>query len=404
MLQGKPVIAMMGLLALGVSAAADTRATTGLSIRIPDETATTGLSLRISDETAPAGGMVQMKVRTYEVTPISGGRPLFSFDPALFDGVAGVGMFAPTGELAGAAVVDGNHVAIAYVTTTPFTGDYPLLTVALRIRQDLAVGSRTLFTLDPSSLWNLNGAMLRTTVSGTMVGTAVSGTVAGTRRVSPATVTVGGSVAITNVIPGEGWFPAGTVVSVRGLGFNSDSRLRVDTAITAVRVVSSTEIQFTLAQAANMTAARLRVVNPNTSTNTYYSYMRGIPAATSGRTLLSTTQPIFSGTTRSLATFGPIPALNGTQYAALALQNPNLASANVTIELYAADGTLLHSSSRSLENGYRLSLELSELFDGVAPPPDASVRVTSSLPIEVFGLLCDEGTWTVTPRLPTEAK
>ena len=394
----------MCLLALGASAAARTRATTGLSFPIPDETATTGLSLRILDETAPAGGMVQMKVRSYEVTPISGGRPLFSFNTELFDGVAGVGMFASTGELAGAAVVDGNHVAIAYVTTTPFTGNYPLLTVALRIRHDVAAGSRTLFTLDPSSLWNLNGTVLRTAVSGTMVGTAVSGTVAGTRRVSPAIVTVGGSVAITNVIPGEGWFPAGTVVSVRGLGFNSDSRLRVDTAVTAVRVVSSTEIQFTLAQAANMTAARLRVVNANTSTTTYYSYMRGIPAATSGRTLLSTTQPIFSGTTRSLATFGPIPAMNGTQYAALALQNPNLASANVTIGLYAADGTLLHSSLRPLENGYRLTLELSELFDGVAPPPGASVRVTSSLPIEVFGLLCDEGRWTVTPRLPTEAK
>ena len=389
MLRGKPFTTLMCLLALWASAAAETRASIGLSFRIPDET-------------APAGGMVQMKVRTTEVTPISGGRPQFSFDPALFDGVAGVGMFAPTGELAGAAVVVGNHVRIAYVTTTPFTGDYPLLAVALRIRQDLAAGSRTLFTLDPLSLWNLTGTLVRTGVSGALVGTSLSGTLVGT-SVSPATVTVGGSVAITNVIPGEGWFPAGTVVSIRGMGFNSHSRLRVNTAITAVRVVSSTEIQFTLAQAANMTAARLRVVNPKASTNTYYSYMRGIPAATSGRTLLSTTQPIFSGTTRSLATFGPIPALNGTQYAALALQNPNLASANVTIELYAADGTLLHASSRSLENGYRLSLELSELFDGVAPPSGASVRVTSSLPIEVFGLLCDEGTWTVTPRLPTEA-
>ena len=75
-------------------------------------------------------------------------------------------------------------------------------------------------------------------------------------------------------------------------------------------------------------------------------------------------------------------------------------AANVTIALYAADGTLLHSSSRSLESGYRLALELSELLDGVAPPPGAFVRVTSSLPIEVFGLLCDEGAWTVTPRLP----
>ena len=63
--------------------------------------------------------------------------------------------------------------------------------------------------------------------------------------------------------------------------------------------------------------------------------------------------------------------MNALQYAALALQNPNLASANVTMALHAADGTLLHSSARSLQSGYRLALELSELFDGVAPPPGA---------------------------------
>ena len=77
--------------------------------------------------------------------------------------------------------------------------------------------------------------------------------------------------------------------------------------------------------------------------------------------------------------------MNAMQYAALALQNPNLASADVTMGLHAADGTLLMSSARSLENGYRLTLELSELFDGVTPPTGASVRVTSSLPIGVFG-------------------
>ena len=73
------------------------------------------------------------------------------------------------------------------------------------------------------------------------------------------------------------------------------------------------------------------------------------------------------------------------------------------MELHAADGTLLHSSARSLQSGYRLALELSELFDGMTPPPGASVRVISSLPIQVFGLLCDEGAWTVTPWLPAEA-
>ena len=233
----------------------------------------------------------------------------------MFATIEGIGIFATYGEVAGAAVIDGNHVAMAYATTEPFTGDDdPFLTVALRIRDDVAVGSRSEFTLDPSSA-DLNGTVVRT-------------------RVSPGRVTVGGSVAISDVIPGDGWFPAGTVVSVRGVGFNSRSRLKVDDiAVGSVRVMSSTEIRFTLREAANMTAQRLRVDNPDGSRSTYYSHMRGIPAATSGRTLLSTTQPFFSGTKRSVSTFGPIPAMNGAQYAGLALQNPNLTAAAVTIAL-----------------------------------------------------------------------
>ena len=162
-------------------------------------------------------------------------------------------------------------------------------------------------------------------------------------------------------------------------------------------------MRFTLRETANLTGARLRIDNPDLSRATYYLYMRGIPAATSNRALLSTTQPIFSGTTRSVASVGPLPAMDGTQSAALALQNPGLASATVTLELLASDQTLLLSSTRSLPNGHRLALEISELFDGVVPPAGASVRVISSLPIQAFGLLCDEGAWTVTPWLPAEA-
>src|SRR6478736_1181589 len=40
------------------------------------------LSMRIPNEAAPPGAMVQMKLMTTEVTPISGGRPGFAFDMA----------------------------------------------------------------------------------------------------------------------------------------------------------------------------------------------------------------------------------------------------------------------------------------------------------------------------------
>ena len=59
------------------------------------------LSMRIPNEGAPAGAMVQMKVMTTEVTPISGGRPGFAFDMAFFDGAAGFAVAAPNGEAAG---------------------------------------------------------------------------------------------------------------------------------------------------------------------------------------------------------------------------------------------------------------------------------------------------------------
>ena len=346
----------------------------------------TDLRFRVRDETAPPGSIVQMKVVTTEVTPISGGRGRFAFDQNVFDAVEGIGLFATNGEVAGAAVIDGAQVRLAYVTTEAFTGDYPFMTVALRIRPDAMPGTRTTFGLDPSSLWNSNGALVRA-------------------RISPGTVTVGGSVAIGNVVPGEGRLPAGTVVSVRGVGFGARSRLRAEDGLdnTTPRLVSSTEMQFTLRRPANMTAQMLRVDNPDGSRSIYYSYMRGVPAAASRRALLAATQTIFSGTTRSVATVGPLPALSAAQFAGIALHNPNLTSVSVTIDLLATDGSLLSSSTRSLDGGSRLALELAELPDGVTPPPGGSVRVTASSPIGAFGLLCDEAARTVTPLLPSEA-
>lgn len=345
----------------------------------------TGLRFRIPDETAPPGSIVQMKVWTTEVTPISGGRGRFAFDQNVFANVEGIGLFATNGEVAGAAVIDGAQVRLTHVTTETVRGEYPVLTVALRIRPDAIPGTRTTFVLDPSSIWNTNGAFVGA-------------------RISPGTVTVGGSAAIGNVVPGEGWLPAGTVVSVRGVGFGTLSRLRAgDLEITPPLLMSPTEMQFALRRPANMTGQMLRLDNPDQSRSLYYSYMRGVPAAASRRPLLSATRTIFSGTTRTVATVGPLPALSAGQFAGIAVHNPTLASVNLTIDLLAADGTLVSSSSRSVAAGARLALDVAEIMDGVTPPAGASIRVTASSPVGTFGLLCDENARTVTPLLAQEA-
>jgi hypothetical protein len=345
------------------------------------------LTFSVRDERAPAGSMVQMKVKETEPTPISGGRPRMRFSADVFDGVRGIGLFAPTGEAAGAAILDGNFVTITYVTTTPLTGgEYPVLTVTLALRPDAAPGTRTVFTLEPASIWTIGGR--------TMASKASSGT-----------VTVGGTLAITDVTPAGGLFPAGTVISVRGVGFNARTRIRLNgTRLGPARVVSPTEIQLTLPRATDMSGAELRADDSGQESTTYYAYLRGIPAATSQRPLLATSLPVFSGVARTLATLGSLPAMTPPyQYAAVAVQNPSLQPASMTLVLYAANGGVLGVTTRSLASGHRMMLELTELFGGARTLPGSSVRVLSSVPVQTFGLVVDERIQTVTPRLPVEA-
>jgi hypothetical protein len=346
------------------------------------------LSFHVQDETAPAGNMVQMKVEETEATPISGGRPRARFSTAMFEGVAGIGLFTPTGEAAGAAVLDGSYVTITYVTTTPLTGgEYPVLTVTLALREGLAPGSSTEFSLEPASIWTVDGRTIAT-------------------KKSTADVTVGGTLAVNDVVPAGRSFPAGTVISVRGAGFDSRTRLRLNgNRRDDARVVSPTEIQFTLSQPTNMAGAQLRLDDSDNQSVTYYAYLRGIPAATSQRPLLAATMPVFSGVARTVSTFGSIPFMAPPyQYAALALQNPNLEPVSMTLVLYAANGGVLAVSTRSLESGHRWALELSEIFGGVRPPAVSSVRVLASQPIQMFGMVIDDRIRTITPRLPVEAR
>jgi hypothetical protein len=343
------------------------------------------LTFNLRDETAPAGTMVQMKLEETVVTPISGGRPRMRLGPGLT--VAGVAIIARDGELAGAAVPEGDSVAITFVSTASGSGgEYPVMTVSLRLDPDLEEGTEIPVVLDPST-WTINGAAIGS-------------------RAAEATVTVGGSLSITRVVPGEGFFPAGTLVTIHGTGFEGDIRLRLngDTVVEDTNL-SDTEIQFTLPEAMNLAGAELRLDHRDTNERVfYYSYLRGTPAAISQRALLSTLQPVFSGVTRSAATFGPIPALNSAlQYAALALQNPNLEPVEIALDLHASDGTLVESAARSLPSGHRLVLEVSELFDGLRTPRGGFVRVRSSPAVEAFGLIVDERTRSVTPRLMIDA-
>ncbi len=344
------------------------------------------IALKIPNETAPPGGVAQMKFLNTEPTPISSGRPHMDYDSSIFDDVWGIQLFNPSADLNGVAIVNGSSVWIDFICNGPMTGtDYPVMTMALHVRPNAAVGSQTQFDIDPQTTWTVGylPAIMKT--------------------VAPATVTVAGSVSITNVVPGGGMLPAGSIVKVQGLGFQPRTSLQVNGIQTqSVKVVSSTEIDIVLAQPGDMTGKRIQVVNPDGSQDFYYSYMRGIDLGVSNQSMLANAIPIFSAVKHSKATFAPIGAAQSSQFTGLAMQNQNLSAANVTVTLYSANGKQLGSSTISLPSGYRLMREVSELT-GATPPLGSYVVVSSDSSIQMFGFLADTGSNTITPFVAAAA-
>jgi hypothetical protein len=346
------------------------------------------ISLHVPNETAPPGGLAQMKFMVTVPTPISSGGPRVSIDDSMFDGVWGIELFAPGADLNGVAMVNGSRVDIRYSTTGgPAGTDYPIMTLALHVRPGAAPGSSTQFHLDPSSTWTVSGAT------------------ATLKPEPPATVTVGGTISILDVIPGGGVLPAGSQVSIRGMGFQPKTQVQLNAIkFQSIHFVSPSEIQFTLAETTNMTGQKIQVVNPDGSQDTYFSYMRGIPLAVSSQPLLAGAVPIFSSITHSRAVFTPVAASSASQFTGIALQNPGTAPANVTVALYSADNALLGSGALTLPAGYRLMGTTQEFAQGAAPVAGSYLVVASTQPVQVFGFLADTSAGTVTPFTAAQAQ
>lgn len=347
------------------------------------------VALKIPNEMAPAGGLVQMKLLVTEPTPISTGNVLSYFDQVIFDGVWGIELFNPSGDVSGVAMVTPGKMQVRYTASSgPLGSDYPIMTVALHIRNDAPAGRQTLFDLDPSSSWVLG-----------LLGAATM------KPIPPAMVTVGGTISILNVIPGGGLLQPGALVSIVGMGFQPKTQVQLNNIKAGpITVVNSQLIQFTVAEATSMTGKKIQVVNPDGSQDTYFSYMRGIPLAQSSRPLLGPAVPIFSAVTHTKAVFAPMGSPSATRFSGLALQNPSQAPANVTVALYAPYGTLLGSSAIVLPSGYRLMEEASEMAQGAAPVPGSYAVVSSDQPIQMLGFTGDDAAGTVIPFAPVQAQ
>jgi len=295
--------------------------------------------------------------------------------------VIGIELFNPNGDVSGVAMTAGSMVSVSSITSTGTQGsDYPIMTLSFQLPANVSSGTRLPFSLDPSSTWTLG-----------LLGTATL------KPLLPSTISVGGSISITNVVPGGGLQPAGTVVSVQGMGFQTGTQVQLSNIkASSISVVSPQEIQIVLAEPTQMTGKKIQVTNPDGSQDTYFSYMRGIPLGQSSHPLLASAVPIFSSVTHSQAVFSAAASLTASEFTGIAVQNPNLEPATVTFTLFSSGNTSLGSSTMVIPSGYRMMRDMSELT-GVVPPTGSYVVVSSDFPVQMFGFLGDSVTGTVVP-------
>ena len=348
-----------------------------------------GVELRIADETVPPGGMLQLKVEITEPKPILKGGQRAGYAANFLGPVQGIALFSPKGDASGTAVLSKGaaHLSLSSPRVDMGTNiDYPILAIAMPVKATAIRGKTASLVLDPSfSQWvDPNGQDYPVLLANGVL-------------------TVGGTLSISNILPGGGVVPAATTIRILGMGFQPDTKVQVNEATLATsKYVSANEIDVTLTTRVNMTSRRIRVVDPSTGERVeYFSYQRTTSAGKSQHPLIAATAPLFNQSTWKLGYFKPV--LSGSQFSGLAMQNETATVAKVRLQLFASNGTLLATHNQSLLAQKRMTRDVAEFFPGVVPATGTTLKVSviSGPPIQLLGLVGDDALGTVDPQDPS---
>jgi hypothetical protein len=340
-------------------------------------------TLRVSSEITPAGDMAQIKLLVTSPMPIIGGNGAFDLSQVSFASIDGINLFSPTGDVAGAAVVNGSQLNVRFLSpggTFGTTTDYPIMTVALRTSPNCFLGQIMPVSMNPfASQW-----------------TNSSGSVG--FEYQPGSITIGGSLSVTDVIPGGGVLPPGGTFSIIGTGFSPKTSVSIRGIHTSSIVyVSPTEFHVTARDGGRLDGARIQLKNPDNSQVTYFSYMRSIQVGASTRPLLAATVPILPMNPDFEAVIQDNwSALNSSNFVAVALENSSPGTAHIMIDAVSPAGSVIGTTQLTLDPRYRIQREVSELF-GAPLPLGGQLHITSDNPVQMMGLLGNDVNGTMVP-------
>jgi len=347
----------------------------------------TGVSLSVASPTVPPGGLLQSQVFVTEPKPILKGKQGMKSGSAALVLASPLGpfrdaaLFSTGGDASGVAVTNGAGTQFYFSSPLETFGesvDTPIMTLAYPVRTTATSGQSVNLTLDSkNSLWlDPSGKPYPVELkSGVM--------------------TVGGTMSVSDVVPGAGRPPAGTIISIKGTGFQQNASVDFGEAkVQTQTYVSPNLIQVTLRDAAEIRGQRIRIKNGNEQV-TYFPYQRTTAIGKSTHLLIAESFPLFSQTALTIGYFRP--TLHGTMFSGLAVQNLNSTTAAVTLQLFSNTGTLLATQSESVTKNSTFTRDLVELFPGVTPADGTRLTVTSNKAIQMLGLLGNDASGMVLP-------
>jgi hypothetical protein len=345
-----------------------------------------GISLTVANSVVPPGGTFQYQLLLTEPKPIgnSSSRPTLPTDTA-----TGIALNDPIGETGGVAVVNSSGIQITTTSPRATFGtspdlDYPILAIAVPVPSDAVIGSQFPLSIDlANSFWlDASGQPYP-------------------QEIKNGRLTIGGTLNIGNVVPGGGFQPAGTTISIFGMGFTPDVRVAmegVSLTTTDYTVISANRIDVVLPDNLLMDGVRVRVKNKAGESVQYFSYLRTQPLGVSGNALVNQFYPLFARKRYTSASLAWTRTAN--TFTALAVQNPGTISADITVELRSATNQMLGSFTFPVPPMSKITRDLGDFFPQ-ARIEAMSVHVSSTQPVQLLGALGDAVAGTAVPVLVT---
>jgi len=188
-----------------------------------------GLLMAVASATVPTGGIFQYQLSLTEPKPIgnSSTRPTIPTGPV--GPVRGVAVNDGSGKAVGIAVISGSNITVSIDSPNSTLGtdvDYPLFVLTMPVT---ATSGKFTMAMDPSSTFFLGGSQYSI------------------QENTPGTLTIGGTVSITDVVPGGGPIKVGDTLKILGLNFDGNTKIQINNAtIGTTTLVSSKEIDVTI--------------------------------------------------------------------------------------------------------------------------------------------------------------